>query len=402
MFDEEIEVAAPVEEGIVEAEAAAMEEAPGETDVEIDGVTEAPETVRRLTIVPEPMKIPGFEEDEGDDEEGNVLIEGTDRERYEELHLRLTTTQVQALVNNGVTEIVYELEKAQLALPLASLTSEIQLPEEEEFEDDSDSEAELEEELEIEDGIEVDNSMAFGASMDELEMVEDEFSEDASTIVVEGYDIVIEQADADGLTPGELALIADNQKLTNPYRVRVHIIPEGAEQVPTGELDKEDQPITVPTTDDVELKVSLNDSYMTTPEGVNVLYASPAASEAVPEETAETLEEDGEATEFETAEGETTEGAAAEGETPADQTLTGPLATGEATLTPAVLDDEDDPIKVVITPVTDGTYIAVAPPEWDASLYLEDVADDDFETDDTIGEDGADEQELEFEDDEEI
>ena len=431
MSDEEIEVVAP-EEGIVEAEADAMDDASGEADIEVDDVSETPETVRRVTIVPEPMKlhaeyshtieVDGYERTmEGEGEE-DAFIQGTDRKRYEELHLRLTNTEVQGLLNNGVTEIVYELENAQLVLPLTSLTSEIQLPEVEEFEEDTGSDAELEEELEIEDGIEVDNSMAFGASMDELSLVDEEEAEDANTVVVEGYDIVIEQADADGLTPGELALIADNQKLTHAYRVKVHIIPEGAEQVPTGETDDEDQPITVPATEplpedvtlpDVVLKLAANDSYMTTPEGVNVLYASPAASEAVPEENAEATEfeepegDDAEAgTEFETTEGETVD-AATEGETPADQPLTGPLATGDATLTPAVFDDEDDPIRVVIDPVLDGMYIAVAPPDWDASLYLEETADDEefyaneeFETDDDEGD--ADEEELEFEDEEEI
>ena len=385
----------------MEAQADAMEEAPGETDVEIDGVTEEPETVRRLTIVPEPMKTPSLVE-EGEDED--VLIDGTNRPRFEELHLRLTNTEIQALLNNSVTEIVYELENAQLVLPLASLTSEIELPEEEEFEDDDGSEAELDEELEIEDGIEVDNSMAFGASMAELEMVDEEYSEAANQIVVEGYDIVIEQADAEGLKPGEQALIADNQKLTNAYRVRVHFIPEGAEQIPTGETDDAEQPITVPATEplpegctltDVVLRVSVNDSYMTTPEDVNVLYISPAAVEAVPDETADVPEETGEATEFKT-EGET------EDETLDDQSPTDPLATGDATLTPAVFDEEEDPIKVLVTPVIDGTYIAIAPPDWDASLYLEATADEDFESDEDVVEGDADDEELEFEDDEEI
>ena len=392
IYDEEIEVPAPVEEGIVEAQAEAMDEAPGEADVEIDDVSETPVTVRRVTIIPEPMKIPSFEED-GEDED--VLIEGTNRQRYEELHLRLTTTEVQALVNNSVTEIVYELENAQLVLPLASLTSEIALPEEEEPEDDDD--AEVDEELEIEDGIEVDNSMAFGVSMDELNIIDEEDEETATSIVVEGYDIVIEQADAEGLTPGEQALIADNVTLTNAYRVRVHIIPEGAEQVPTGETDDYDEPITAPATEplpegctlpDVVLRVSTNDSYLMAPEGTNVLYASPAASEAVPEEAADTPDESGETP---------------EGETPVAQTPVDPLMTGDATLTPAVYDEEEDPIRVVITPVTDGMYIAIAPPEWDATPYLEDAGEaDDFEAFEDTVEGDSDDEELEFEDDEEI
>ena len=392
IYDEEIEVPAPVEEGIVEAQAEAMDEAPGEADVEIDDESETPETVRRVTIIPEPMKIPSFEED-GEDED--VLIEGTNRQRYEELHLRLTTTEVQALVNNSVTEIVYELENAQLVLPLASLTSEIALPEEEEPEDDDD--AEVDEELEIEDGIEVDNSMAFGVSMDQLNIIDEEDEETATSIVVEGYDIVIEQADAEGLTPGEQALIADNVTLTNAYRVRVHIIPEGAEQVPTGETDDYDEPITAPATEplpegctlpDVVLRVSTNDSYLMAPEGTNVLYASPAASEAVPEEAADTPDESGETP---------------EGETPVAQTPVDPLMTGDATLTPAVYDEEEDPIRVVITPVTDGMYIAVAPPDWDPTPYLEDAGEaDDFEAFEDTVEGDTDDEELEFEDDEEI
>ena len=49
------------------------------------------------------------------------------------------------------------------------------------------------------------------------------------TVAVDGYDICIEQADANGLTERETSFIADNRKLTPPYRVRIRAVLVGQE-----------------------------------------------------------------------------------------------------------------------------------------------------------------------------
>jgi len=403
-FEEELEVEEDAD--IIEElpEEPAEEAASDGTEIEIEDMPEAPTAPIRLTIVPKGMvnlvpnpAAPPVEDGEPIEDdaateptepqmiEEPVMIEGTQRQQFEELHLRLTTSEIQALVNNNVAEIVYELENSQLVFPLSALTDQIPVPgEEAEAEeeivelDDEDEEFEIEEEIEIEEEGDDEEIFDDDEGMEEIDTPVD-VEEELQTMAVEGYDIVIEQADATGLTQREQALIADNQLLMPAYRVRISVIPEGAEQVPTGEMDENEQPITIPTTEplpegytlpETVLKLVPNDRFMTAPVEPQVLYASPELEE-------------------EDAEAEGVEGATV----PAD-----PLAEGEATLEPAMFDEEDDPIKVVVEPVVDGMYVTIAPPDWDPAPYLTEV-DDEAEGD--IPE--ADDEELEIEgEDEEI
>ena len=101
------------------------------------------------------------------------------------------------------------------------------------------------------------------------------------------------------------------------------------------------------------------------------------------ENEAEALDEMAEPTEMENAE-EATE----------------PALEGEFTLTPAVFDEADDPIKVLIAPVADGTYVTVVPADWDATPYLDGTADAEEAGDDEI--EFEDESEDEVEDEGEV
>lgn len=392
-FEEELEPE-EVEEDTLETEDDLTENTANEAAIEIEDMPEE-NPPRRLTIVPEPMKeqvpVVGEDGETGETEEQPVLIEGTQRQQYEELHLRLTTSEVQALVNNNVKEIVYELEQAQMHIPLSALTNAIPLPSEEddegeivELDDGEEEDFEVEEEIEIEGEDELPEAEE-ATGPEEIDTPV-ETQDAVQTMAVEGYDIVIEQADATGLSQRETALIADYQTLLPAYRVRISVIPEGAEQQPTGENDAEGQPITIPvmealpegyTLPDVALKLVPNESFVTAPLEAQVLYA-----------TAELEAEDESA--------EATETAAV----PAD-----PIAEGEATLTPAEFDEEDDPIKAVVNPVIDGMYTVVAPIDWDPTPYLTDAGETTAEDDTEIGEEiEVDDEEVEIvgDEDEEI
>ena len=402
----------------------------GETAIEVDGLPEEATPLRRLTIVPEPMKEAvetevsiGEDGDENADddaqeaEEVPVYLEGTQRERYEELHLRLSASTVQALVNNGVSEIVYELEKANMVIPLTALTAEIPLnakpadgEDEVEILDDTGEEIEVDDEIEIDDDYETVNAEdTDGLELDDAGIPVDG-ADAVETMTVEGYDICIQQADATGFTEYETGLIADNKQLTPAYRVRVHVIPVDAEQIPTGEVDENDQAITQPLTEplpegytlpDTVLKVEPYDSYESAPTEAQVLFVSsdvpPEAPEANGvEESAEAAEDQEEFEESEDIENtEDAENAEGSEETGAPAGLSDPLAVEGITLTPAAFDEEDDPIKVQIAPIENGMYATIVPPDWDPSPYLPN--DEEAEPTDEAGDD---EVEVESDEDE--
>ena len=419
----------------------------GADDEAIDIEDEAVEgpTLKRVVIKADSMKTTT---DDGQEED--ILLEGTDRMRYDDLHLRLTDSIVQGLVNNGVGEIVYELEQARLRIPLSALGSTIVLPAED-AEADEDGEVLDDEGLDVEDEIEIED----GAEMDGTESVDDIVANDADipvnanaagkTLPVDGYDIVIEQADANGLSAREQALIGDNQTLMPAYRVRVHIIPEDAQQSPTGEVDENGEPVTVPVTETlpenytlpgVVLQLVPNDRYDLAPDEAQVLYA---AIELATAEESEALEADAQALaeDFEAPAGDDgtlTEDFEAPAEDGATLTadadgleadvgetmiannpaLANAIEKDQASLTPAMFDESEDPMKVEVEPVEDGLYVAIVPPDWDPTPYLpepEDASEESFEeeefSDDVdegefeeIGEEAGDE-ELEFDDAEE-
>ena len=403
----------------------------GNADESIDIEDEAVEgpTLKRVVIKADSMK---STTDDGQEED--ILLEGTDRKRYDELHLRLTDSTIQGLINNGVGEIVYELEQARLRIPLSALSSMIVLPADEPDDDDEvldDEGLDVEEEIEIEDGIEVDET----ESVDDIAANDGDITVNANaagkTLPVDGYDIVIEQADANGLSAREQALIGDNQTLMPAYRVRVRIIPEDAQQSPTGETDENGEPVTVPVTETlpenytlpgVVLQLVPNDRYDLAPDEAQVLYA--AIELATAEETealeanAEALAADAEtlSEESETLTEDIEEMEADVGETMVanNPNLAKAIEQDEASLTPAMFNEEDDPMKVEVEPVEDGLYVAIVPPDWDPTPYLpepedasEDASEEEEFSDDVdegefedFGEEAGDE-ELEFDDAEE-
>ena len=408
----------------------------GNADESIDIKDEAVEgpTLKRVVIKADSMK---STTDDGQEED--ILLEGTDRKRYDELHLRLTDSIIQGLVNNGVGEIVYELEQARLRIPLSALGSTIVLPAEE-AEADEDGEVLDDEGLDVEDEIEIED----GVEMDGTESVDDIAANDADipvnanaagkTLPVDGYDIVIEQADANGLSTREQALIGDNQTLMPAYRVRVHIIPEDAQQSPTGEVDENGEPVTVPVTETlpenytlpgVVLQLVPNDRYDLAPDEAQVLYAAielataeetealEANAEALagdfeaPAEDGASLVEEADALEEDDGGLEEDIGEIMIANNPA---LASAIEKNEASLTPAMFNEEDDPMKVEVEPVEDGLYVAIVPPDWDPTPYLpepEDASEEEEFSDDVdegefedFGEEAGDE-ELEFDDAEE-
>ncbi len=412
-------------------------------DIEDDAV-EGP-TLKRVVIKADSMK---STTDDGQEED--ILLEGTDRKRYEELHLRLTDSTVQGLINNGVGEIVYELEQARLRIPLSALGSTIVLPAEG-AEADEDGEVLDDEGLDVEDEIEIED----GVEMDGTESVDDIVANDADipvnantagkTLPVDGYDIVIEQADANGLSAREQALIGDNQTLMPAYRVRVHIIPEDAQQSPTGEVDENGEPVTVPVTETlpenytlpgVVLQLVPNDRYDLAPDEAQVLYAAielataeetealeadaqalagdleaPAGDDGTLTEDFEAPAEDGETL---TADADGLEADVGEAMIANNPALANAIEKDQASLTPAMFDEAETPMKVDVEPVEDGLYVAIVPPDWDPTPYLpkpENASEESFEeeefSDDVgegefeeIGEEAGDE-ELEFDDAEE-
>jgi len=264
---------------------------------------------------------------------------------------------------------------------------------------------------------------------------------------VDGYDFVIQQADATGLSQREQALLDEYQTLLPAYRVRISIIPQGAEQVPTGALNENGEPILVPTLEelpedctltDVRLLLQPDEHFATAPVEAQVLYATKAlqtedesadaedgrienADDSVEfedgsiENTDDSVEfEDGsientdDSVEFEddgieVEDGDIETGTESEDDLEEDSD---PLADGEAELIPAEFDEENSPMKAVVEPVVDGLYTVVAPLDWDPTPYLSAVADttvsdDSVEIEEEIETDGE-ELEIEEGDDEEL
>ena len=195
---------------------------------------------------------------------------------------------------------------------------------------------------------------------------------------MDGYDIVIEQADANGLSEREQALIGDNVTLMPAYRVRLHIIPEDAQQSPTGETDENGEPVTVPVTETlpenytlpgVALQLSPNDRYDLAPDEAQVLYA---AIELATAEESEALAEDAQAP-LENAQAPAADEAALTDEVDEadvgatmvanNPALASAIEMEQAWLTPAMFNEEVEPMKVEVEPVEDGLYVAIVPPD---------------------------------------
>ncbi|MBR6891046.1 MAG: hypothetical protein IKN05_08660, partial [Clostridia bacterium] len=155
---------------------------------------------RVLTVIPLPLK---------DAETGEELyLSDGIREQYGEQHLRLSASLVQTLLDRDFTEIIYELEQADLHIPMTSLVSEIVLP--------TRSEGEGGTGLTLEDGIE---------AVDD----EEELDIAPETLQVAFYDVCVQQIDDAELTDREQALLEGNPLMAPPYRVRIRAVLVGQE-----------------------------------------------------------------------------------------------------------------------------------------------------------------------------
>ncbi len=169
-----------------------------EGEFEPDAAAGEPEPDKwTLTIIPDPLE---------DKETGETLYldEANEREKFDELHLRLSQSLLKTLTAKGFTEIVYQLDGAEVRIPIESLKPEIPLtPVEPEVDDD---------ELELVQ--EVDEALAEG---DEAEI---------ETIKVAIYDLCMEQVENLELTERETDQMKLYKPVTTGYRLRVGVITE--------------------------------------------------------------------------------------------------------------------------------------------------------------------------------
>lgn len=304
---------------------------------------------RTLTIIPDPMV-------DATTGEG-VMLEDGERERYPELHLRLGTALAQELMQNGVTEIIYELEQADLHIPLTSLVSEIPLPPA----------------PAVEDAVEFEDDVT-GEPIDDA--TEEEPAPEM--LQVDCYDISLEQADATGLTERESSIIENRELMAPAYRLRVRVVPVGAEVVPTGLADPSGAPVMQAVSQEL-------------PEGFylanTTLVLQPGLELETAPEGAETLclaIED--APQLDEVEAEP-EAGAAEAE-PLDETE----------LMPTVFVEQDGLMVAQIPVSGDALYAVSAPEGWDPTEYMAQEPGDFEDLDD--GEDFGDaDDSADYEDD---
>ncbi|MBQ3269066.1 MAG: Ig-like domain-containing protein [Clostridia bacterium] len=223
-----------------------------------------------LRIIPDPL------EDE-ETEETLYLDEAAEREKYDELHLRLSQSLLNTLTQKGFTEIIYEFEKAEVRIPIASLKPEIPLtPVQPPMDDD---------ELEL---------------VQETESLNAEDGAQSETIKVAIYDVCVEQVENLELTDREKDQLILYKPVTGAYRVRVGIITEGEAALLA------DAAQTTSVEDATELTLSPADELPAGryPEGIRLLFA-PLDDDLTDDE--EATEISGIATEAEAEEEETDE-----------------------------------------------------------------------------------------------
>lgn len=153
-----------------------------------------------LTIIADPLE----NEETGE----TLMLDGDEREEYDELHLRLPTTLVRTLVEKGCTDIIYELGEAELHVPLASLVSEF------EREDASAVEVVDAEDETIEEVADDEEVVEEAAEEVEVELV-------PTTVHVALYDICVEQSEVAVLTEREVNALNEYDDVTPAYRLIV-------------------------------------------------------------------------------------------------------------------------------------------------------------------------------------
>ncbi len=162
---------------------------------------------RQLTIIADPLT------DEATGE--TLLLDDGEREQFDELHLRLTMPLVDTLTSMGYSEIVYQVENAELIVPLSSLAAEIPLENAPAAEVVGTVEGETED---------LGDSELVDEAVDELEV---ELVD--NTLQVAAYDICVEQSEVVVLTDREMDALAQYKPLTPVYRLRVRAVTEGDE-----------------------------------------------------------------------------------------------------------------------------------------------------------------------------
>lgn len=161
----------------------------------------------KLTIIADPME---------DEETGEtLLLDDGEREQYDELHLRLDTSLVDTLIEKGCTEIIYELDAAQLRVPLTSLVSEIELKDV--------ASTEVVGTTEGDEG-DLGDDVAVEEAVDEVEVALVD-----NTLGVAAYDICILQSEVAVLTQRELDAMNPYAAVSPAYELKVRAVLEGEE-----------------------------------------------------------------------------------------------------------------------------------------------------------------------------
>ena len=184
----------------------------------LDDDENAPEQYS-LTIIADPL----VDEETGE----TLLLDDGEREQYDELHLRLTVPLVDTLTSLGYTEIIYEVDSAELTIPLDSLVSEIPL--EDEVETEVIGTIQPEEET-------VEGGEAVEKAIEELAV---ELA--PTSLTVEAYDICVEQSEVALLTEREIGLLETYDQVTPTYRVLVRAV-----------IESEDAPVVIENAKEAE------------------------------------------------------------------------------------------------------------------------------------------------------
>lgn len=168
----------------------------------------------RLTVIADPLV---------DEETGETLMlgdsEDSDREQYGDAHLRLSMAQVETLTSLGFTEIVFEVENAEVHIPLSSMVSEIEMQQEE---------LEVVDTIEGEEAAEPadDEETIVDENVDELEV---ELA--ATTVQVLAYDVSVKQIETMTLTDREQSVLNQYEPLTPTYSICVRAVLASDEEV---------------------------------------------------------------------------------------------------------------------------------------------------------------------------
>ena len=182
-----------------------------------------PITYMRLVITPEPVR--------DTDDIPLSMTSDESRDKYEDLQLRLTPTQIETLKAEHFVEVVYQLESAELRVPLDQLTNEIDLapftPKDEPkpetaYADAEDADVEADGEAEAEDGETLEDIDAddMPDAMDgDPALAADDLPIAPEMARVSNYVFSIKQIETDDLTERETAALEGYASLVPMYRV---------------------------------------------------------------------------------------------------------------------------------------------------------------------------------------